>query len=155
MMASSTKSKTGPLPPAYFLVAIVAMVAVHLLVPLGQFLSWPWRLTGALPIMAGLGLTVAADQQFKRAGTPVRPFEPSSALVTDGVFRFSRHPMYAGMILVLLGVGIGLGSAVPFAVVPVFIWLITVRFIGPEEKAMSEQFGGAYAAYKENVRRWL
>ena len=154
-MVATTTSRSGPLPPAYFLVAIIAMVAVHWLMPVRQYLSWPWRLTGALPILLGLGLAIVADQQFKRAGTTVKPFESSSELITDGVFRFSRHPMYVGMVLVLLGIGIGLGSAGPFVVVPVFVWLITVRFVGPEERAMTVQFGGAYEAYKREVRRWL
>jgi protein-S-isoprenylcysteine O-methyltransferase Ste14 len=154
-MVATTKTGRSPLPPVYFFIAIIAMVAVHWLVPVGRFLSWPWRLTGALPILLGLGLAIVAERQFKRAGTAVKPFEPSSALVTDGVFRFSRNPMYLGMVLVLLGLGVALGNAISFVVVPVFAWLIAVRFIGPEEKLMAEQFGDAYEAYRSKVRRWL
>jgi protein-S-isoprenylcysteine O-methyltransferase Ste14 len=154
-MAATTKSGSGPLPLTYFLIAIVAMAAIHWLVPVGRFLSWPWRWIGVLPILLGLGVATVAERQFKRAGTAVKPFEPSSELVTDGVFRLSRHPMYLGMVLVLLGLGIVLGSAIPFVVVPVFTWSITIRFIGPEENAMTEQFGDAYEAYKSKVRRWL
>lgn len=154
-MVATTKSGSGPLPPTYFFIAIIAMAAIHWLVPVGRFLSGPWRWTGALPILLGLGVATVADRQFKQVGTAVKPFEPSSAMVTGGVFRFSRNPMYLGLVLVLLGLGIALGSAIPFAVVPAFVWLMAVRFIEPEEKLMAEQFGDAYETYKSKVRRWL
>jgi protein-S-isoprenylcysteine O-methyltransferase Ste14 len=154
-MGTMIGSRSGPLPPTYFFIAIVAMASIHWLVPLGRFLSWPWRWIGVLPILLGLAVATVAERQFKRAGTAVKPFEPSSALVTGGVFRLSRNPMYLGLVLVLFGLGIALGSAIPFVVVPVFVWSITVRFIGPEEKLMTEQFGDDYEAYKSKVRRWL
>jgi protein-S-isoprenylcysteine O-methyltransferase Ste14 len=154
-MGATTKTRRGPLPPVYFLIAIIAMAAIHWLVPVGRFLSGPWRLIALLPILLGLAFTIVAERQFKRAGTAVKPFEPSSALVTGGVFRISRNPMYLGMVLVLLGIVIALGNAIALVVVPIFIWVIAVRFIGPEEKLMTEQFGDAYEAYKSQVRRWL
>ena len=100
-------------------------------------------------------LNLLADRQFKQRGTTVKPFEPSSALVTDGIFRYSRNPMYLGMYIFLAGLGIGLGSALPFLVIPVFAVWMNLKFVVPEEEMLARQFGDAYAEYAERVRRWL
>ena len=92
---------------------------------------------------------------FSRAGTTIKPFEESSALVTHGPYYFSRNPIYIGLVLVLIGVGLVMGTIAPFAVVPIFIWLIQRRFILPEEAMLEKTFGSVYVAYKRQVRRWL
>jgi protein-S-isoprenylcysteine O-methyltransferase Ste14 len=61
----------------------------------------PWRFAGVLPIAAGIALNVAAARQFKPRNTTVTPFQESSALMTDGVLRWSRNPMYLGMVLIV------------------------------------------------------
>jgi protein-S-isoprenylcysteine O-methyltransferase Ste14 len=63
--------------------------------------------------------------------------------------------MYLGMVIGLVGLFIFLGSISPILVIPVFVWLITNRFILPEEKALEKKFGEAYANYKNKVRRWI
>ena len=65
------------------------MIALHLLLPIVRSITWPWSVAGVLPLLAG-GAAVRGERDCKRAGTPVRPFEPSSALVEAGPFRFSR-----------------------------------------------------------------
>lgn len=154
-MAPATKRSLCLVPPLFFLAAIIAMVVLYWLLPVGQFLSGSWRLAGALPAMLGLVVAIVAAQQFKRAHTTVKPLGESSALVATGMFRLSRNPMYLGLDLVLLGLGLGLGSVVPFVVVPAFHWLVTVLIIVPEEKALAGRFGDAYEAYRRRVRRWL
>jgi protein-S-isoprenylcysteine O-methyltransferase Ste14 len=74
------------LPPAYFLMAIIAMIALHLALPLASWIQWPWTLTGAVPVAIGLVLAFAGSRHFKRVGTTLYPFETSSQLVTGGVF---------------------------------------------------------------------
>jgi len=144
-----------PLPPTYFLVALVAMVALHLFAPGPRLIASLWRLTGLAPIALGLGLNVWADGLFKKHRTEVKPFRESSALVVDGPFRFSRHPMYAGMLAVLAGAAVLAGTLTPFFVVIGMGWLLTAHFVIPEERHMEEQFGEPYRAYKARVRRWL
>ena len=143
------------LPPAGFLAALVLTVLLHRLWPGPRWLAWPWTLLGAFHVLVGVTLNVIADGQFKRAGTTVHPFQPSAALLPTGVFRYSRNPMYLGLVLILTGVAVGLGSATPLAVIPAFIWWITRRFIIVEERALAERFGQAYADYRRRVRRWL
>jgi protein-S-isoprenylcysteine O-methyltransferase Ste14 len=143
------------LPPAWFLGAGALMLALDQLLPLARLVPWPWTLLGALPIVAGIALALAAVRRFHRAGTPVRPFELSNALVTDGPFRFTRNPMYLGMMLVLLGLALLLGTLTPLLVLPAFFALIHLRFVRLEEAFLELHFGEAYRAYKERVRRWL
>lgn len=76
-------------------------------------------------------------------------------MVMDGVFSFSRNPMYLGMVAILLGVAVGLGSTWALIVPPVFMGLIQTMFIRMEERILEEQFGAAYLAYRDRVRRWI
>jgi protein-S-isoprenylcysteine O-methyltransferase Ste14 len=75
--------------------------------------------------------------------------------VTDGVFARSRHPMYLGMVFILAGVALGLGSAGAVLVVPTFALWIRRRFVLPEEAHLEAQFGRRYRDYARRVRRWL
>jgi protein-S-isoprenylcysteine O-methyltransferase Ste14 len=135
--------------------AILLQLLGHFAFPIAEFVRWPWDLLGAALIFAGFGITVYADWQFKRANTPVHPFEKPLSLVTDGVFAVTRNPMYLGLAVALLGTAIVLGTLTPFLVPPLFVWFITVRFIAPEEANLATQFGEAYQAYARRVRRWL
>jgi steroid 5-alpha reductase family enzyme len=101
------------------------------------------------PVIAGVALNLVADGAFHRAGTTVKPFQESSALLTDGVYRYSRHPMYLGFVLILIGVAILLGSLTPWVVIPVFAVLMEVVFIRVEERMLAEKFGPAWLAYKK------
>ena len=155
MADQTTPGRTEFLPPTYLVMAIGLMALLHFTVPVAHWLSWPWRAIGGLPVAAGLVLTLIADGQFKRHATTVKPFQSSRFLVTDGVFALSRHPMYLGMVAALAGLVILLASITPLLVIPVFVWWIQSRFIIPEEKSLSEQFGQAYLEYRSNVRRWV
>ncbi|MGE5443768.1 MAG: methyltransferase family protein [Ignavibacteriales bacterium] len=155
-MAQQQKElQRGPLPLVYFLLAIAFMLALHFVLPLWKWLHWPWNLTGVVPITAGLVIILIADRQFKTPGTTVKPFHLSSRLVTDGMFRYTRNPMYLGMVIILLGMGICLASITPPIVVPVFIYIITVKFIRAEERSLEQQFGQAYTEYRSRVRQWI
>ena len=143
------------LPPVYFLFAIILMVLLYVFLPVVQWFWWPWNLVGLAPMLLGVVLNIVADTQFKRHKTTVKPFQPSSALVTEGLFRVSRNPMYLGMVGILSGLGICLTSLTPLVVIPLFVWWLTVQFIVPEEQGLAEQFGHMYKTYQTQVRRWL
>lgn len=155
-MANENVSKNKRLlPPVYFIVAIALMLLLHFFVPVTSWLPRPWRAAGLLLISIGLSLNVVADRQFKSHNTTVKPFQPSSALVTDGIFHFTRNPMYLGMVVVLVGIGIILATVSPIIVILIFAWWINTRFIVLEEQSLTEQFGQAYIEYRSKVRRWL
>lgn len=155
MNQSSAELRHGPLPPMFLLGAMALMAMLHGLVPLTQLLVFPWRALGAIFIVAGLGLNIWASGLFKQVGTAIKPFAKSSSLILDGPFRLSRNPMYLGMIVLLIGIAIGLGSVTPWLVIPAFVVLVSRRFVVAEEHKMEVEFGAKYLAYCARVRRWL
>ena len=92
---------------------------------------------------------------FRRAGTEIHTFRMPRVLVTDGLFRHSRNPMYLGFLLVLAGLALVLGAAVPLLVVAAFALVVDRWYIRHEERALREAFGDAYDDYCGRVRRWL
>jgi len=76
-------------------------------------------------------------------------------LVQDGPYRFSRHPMYLGMAVLLIGVWLLLGTLTPAVVVPAFVCIMELRFIRAEEASMEQTFGADYRDYRKKVRRWI
>jgi protein-S-isoprenylcysteine O-methyltransferase Ste14 len=142
-------------PPVYLLLCLALMVLVHWFLPGGTALGYPWRALGTVPLVLGIALNLAADQALKRRATAVKPLDHSAALVTDGAFRLSRHPMYLGFVLILLGVALLLGSVTPHALVlgsGLFLDRVFVRF---EEGKLEATFGQAWRDYTTQVRRWL
>ena len=143
------------LPPTYLLIAIVLMLALHFLLPVYKIILMPWNLLGVLPLAGGIALNLSADKAFHEAQTTVKPFEESTALLTTGVFRITRNPMYLGYLLILLGVALIVGSLTPYAVILVFAVLIDRVFIRVEEQMLEKQFGQAWLGYAQEVRRWV
>ena len=143
------------IPPAWLLASALIMVLLRETIPgpslgLDQAAGVGWFLIGG-----GIALAVFVDLIFKRRGTTILPFRESTALVTSGPFRYSRNPIYCGMIAMLIGLGVLLDSATPFVIVPVFGWIIDRYFIRREEADLETVFGAEYEAYKARVRRWL
>jgi len=143
------------LPPTYLLVPLVIMLAIHFIFPGVTIIPLPWNFLGLIPLTGGILLNLNADRLFHLAGTTVKPFQESTALITQGVFRISRHPMYLGFVLILVGVAILLGSLTPWVIVPVFIVRMEIIYIRVEEHMLEERFGLAWMEYKKKVRRWL
>ena len=111
MLKEQSNSKRKPItPPTYLLIALIIMLGLHFIHPEIKFISIPWNLLGLLFLGTGIGISYAAEAQFHRVNTSVKPFVKSTALVTDGMFKFSRNPMYLGFACILLGVAILLGS---------------------------------------------
>jgi protein-S-isoprenylcysteine O-methyltransferase Ste14 len=148
--------KTRPiLPPTYLLVALFGMLILHFIFPGYNLVPPIWNLLGFCPLITGVVLNLIADSAYRRAGTTVKPFQESSALLTDGVYRYSRHPMYLGFVLILLGVAILLRSLTPWIILPIFVVLMERVFIQVEERMLEERFGSTWLAYKKKVRRWI
>jgi len=143
------------LPPTYLFAAIVLMALFHFALPGAKVITFPCGIVGALPFALGIALNLTADRQLKRHGTTVKPFEESSALITDGVFRLTRHPMYLGFALILLGLAVFAGTATPFAVVVLFPLVMELAFVRTEERMLKEKFGDEWRRYRVRVRRWL
>ncbi len=143
------------LPPVYLLIAVLLMAGLNYFTPLHTILAAPITYLGIGLIILGFLIVIWPAASFGRVGTPIRPFEESTDLVTNGMYRVTRNPMYLGMVAVLLGVAVLFGSASPFLLIPIFSWIIQTKFVKFEEALLEETFGDEYIEYKSRVRRWL
>lgn len=143
------------LPPTYLWAAILVMAVLFFVFPVKRIVLFPWNLLGLAPLLLGAALNLVADRAFRDAKTTVKPFEEPAALVTGGAFRISRHPMYLGFVLILLGLAVLLGSLTPFIVLPFFAVVMDRVFIVVEEQMLADRFGQAWLDYKARVRRWI
>jgi len=142
-------------PPIYFLIALVAMVLLNAFAPIGNWLYYPWRYLGIIVIIFGFSLSLGSGIFFRKLGTNPRPGIQANVLVTKGPFRFTRNPMYLGLIAMLVGVSILLGSFSPPIVIPIIFWILHTQFVLQEEKWMESWFGESYLEYKSKTPRWL
>jgi protein-S-isoprenylcysteine O-methyltransferase Ste14 len=118
----------------------------------------PGRLAAAFALAtAGAVVALAGVAEFRRVRTTVNPLRPerASALVTSGVFRWTRNPMYLGLALGLAGVAVGLSNLGAMVLLPAFVAWIDRLQIVPEERALLANFGAAFTDYTARVRRWL
>jgi protein-S-isoprenylcysteine O-methyltransferase Ste14 len=145
-------------PPALVLGALIAGLV------LDRLLAWPPALPGdgmaraIIPgalIVIGAGMFAAGIGNFSMAATPVPTNRPVRALVTTGIHGWTRNPIYAGMLLVYLGIGMATRSA--WILVLALPLIIAIRYgvIAREEAYLERRFGKAYREYKARVRRWL
>ena len=146
---------TPLLPPVVFLLYNGLLIALDKLAPLVHWVPSPWHWLGLIPVTLGTAVAVVGLVQFRRHRTTLRPFHHSSALVTGGLYRRSRNPMYLGLVVVMVGIAWLAGSASVWLVPPLLAFTLWARFIRHEEAMLAERFGPAYAAYRERVRRWV
>jgi protein-S-isoprenylcysteine O-methyltransferase Ste14 len=110
---------------------------------------------GVTSIISGGALMGSFVQAFRRARTPLDPYTPSEALVTDGPYRVTRNPGYLGMALVSAGIALVADAPWALAVLPVAIATIDRGVIAREERYLEQKFGPPYVDYKRRVRRWI
>jgi protein-S-isoprenylcysteine O-methyltransferase Ste14 len=142
-------------PPLVFLGALGAGWLLNWLMPIWSFSSESLREAGGLMGFAGTSLGLWGVYTLLRARTGVRPGQPVTALVTGGPFRYSRNPLYIGLITIYLGVilawGVWWALATLIPALAVVQWRIVLR----EEQFLEARFGEEYRAYKARVKRWV
>lgn len=142
------------------LVMLIIGLLMWLLARMFPMLSFAWLHNGAAAsVMAilGLAISLAGVAAFRRARTTTDPRHPgeASTLLTTGIYRYSRNPMYLGVLLVLVGWAINLGNLLALLCAIVFIAYITRFQIIPEERLLQGKFGEGFESYRRAVRRWL
>lgn len=146
------------IPPPILLVAaaVLMWLAAHY-VPALAFAMPASRAIGIALMIAGVAASVSGARAFHRADTTKDPRHPerATALVTGGIYRITRNPMYLGLALLLLGWGIYLANLLSLVFVLAFIGYLNRFQIVPEERVLDTRFGDAYRQYKRTVRRWL
>lgn len=141
-------------------VGLLLAVLMWWLAPHGPVFGWPQELRAGLTLLlvvVGGSFDMAGLWAFHRQRTTVNPLRPgnASALVTGGVYRITRNPMYMGMACFLLAWATWLGGLAAFVGPVVFVAFITRFQIQPEERVLSALFGPAFTDYTRRVRRWL
>lgn len=143
------------LPPALTLLFAAGMAAAHFIEPNLIFLDYPHSVWGLLPAVIGLAISFIAADHFGRQKANIQTFGEPNRLVTNGLFAYTRNPMYLGMALFLSGIAALSGSLVALALLAIFVVIVDRWYISFEEKAMLRNFGEQYAGYAKKVRRWL
>lgn len=142
-------------PPGFILIYLSITLGLHFLFPQRTTFPLIVRLLGIASLIVGFVIMTWGWALFKNKGTTVIPTETPKIFVTTGPYRFSRNPMYVGMVLMLSGIALALQS-LPVLLTPLaFFFTINHLFIPHEEKRMEEIFGQAYLDYKHRVRRWV
>lgn len=145
-------------PPLLIPLAAAAMCGLAYLGFAPLPLPFAWRAIPATALfLVSAALFAASSRLFAKMGTTRRPQDPgkASALVTTGVYRHTRNPMYLAASCLLLGLGLVLGDLLALLLVPCFVLYLARYQIVPEERALERLFGDAYRNYKRTVRRWL
>lgn len=143
------------MPPTYFYLGILLIILMHFTFPVLQIISYPYTLFGMLLIIFGIILNTLAWLLFIKNKTTQNPFKKPDKFIVKGVYKISRHPMYLGMLTILLGISALLGSLTTFIFPIIFFIIIQTKFIPLEEKNMETKFGKKYLEYKTKVRRWI
>ena len=142
-------------PPRIALTMLIVAAVLQYSLPLSAVNVYSSGIAATVAGLSGFSLMMWAWWQFKRQGVAICPTDPTASLVTGGVFRITRNPMYLGMGMMLIGVAIFVGTA-PFYVVAVAFFLIMDRlFCRYEEEKLANTFGQEFYRYCHKVRRWL
>lgn len=145
-------------PPLALTLAFAAlMVAADRMAPALTLAGLHARVAGTATLLIGGLICLIGVRQFRSQATTVNPLSPdrSSALVTNGIYRHTRNPMYLGFVAMLIGIGTILGSLPALALVPLFIAYLTRFQIVPKERILADKFGASYRAYLKQLPRWL
>lgn len=141
-------------PPVLYAVPLALGLLLQRRVP-AAFLPRPLAMPlGILFLVLGM-VGFAAIAAFRRARTSPNPWRPTTAIVTDGPYRFTRNPMYLGFTLLYLGTTCWVNSLWPLLVLPVILILMQRMVIEREERYLETRFGEEYRSYRSRVRRWI
>lgn len=159
-MLDQTKDTPGVIapPPLIFLSGLVLGWMVHRLYPVyllpPEYLNIS-RISGVFLIISGLAAIITAKVRMQRAKTNIEPWKPTTAIITDGIYSYTRNPVYIAMVVIFLGVELIFNSLwfAPFLV----LVLLAVHYgvILREERYLENKFGEEYLSYKRSVRRWI
>lgn len=157
MSASNDHSNVIAPPPLLFAIALGAGLALDFLLPRIQTgMSGALRYgLAVLFAVTSLALVAGAFGRFRKANTPAKPWLPTSGIVTGGVYRFTRNPMYLAMTLAYIAVAIATNSVGTFLFLVPLLIAVTYGVIAREERYLEAKFGEEYRRYKNSVRRWI
>lgn len=143
-------------PPFWLLAFVLLAWGQARFLPLGLSLDHPVTdFVGGILVGGGLILIALAVVELRRAKTTLNPHGEASAMVTTGIFKRSRNPIYLGGVFLLLGLVLGLDAVAALPLVPIFFWVLETRFVVPEENFLRGRFRADFARYCQKTRRWV
>ncbi|MFL6515043.1 MAG: methyltransferase family protein [Chthoniobacterales bacterium] len=142
-------------PPLLFLLPILAAIPLEWLCPTFLAAGAVRWISGGLFVVLGIALDIAGFVTQRRAGTDPIPYRPTTRIISHGVYRFTRNPMYVGFALCTLGLAILFDSLWILAAVPIGLVLTNLLIVAREERYLERKFGDEYRDYQRRVRRWL
>ena len=151
----SDKPNVLVLPPLLYVAALAAGLLVHWVAPHLILTSSTHYWAGGILVALGVAIAVWGRVLMARAGTNVNPFQPTTAIVTTGPFRFSRNPLYVGLTLTYLGGALLTNSLWVLALLAPVLLIMHFGVVRREERYLEMKFGDAYRAYRARVRRYV
>ncbi len=142
-------------PPVYYGAAFATAMVLQRALPLDMPGRPTTALVGAGVLVAGLGLDLAGVATVLAHRTTIVPHRPVAKLITTGIYRISRNPMYTGLALMVAGGALLAGTWWPLLTLPLALVAVTQLAIKPEEAYLAECYGSTYEDYRRSVRRWL
>ena len=141
-------------PPFLTLFGLISQTFLDAYLPIVQAIVFPlW--TGSVVVVLGLSIIVYTISLFKRQQTDVMPDGNPSILITHGIYKITRNPIYLGMTLILLGAAFLFGTLLTFFIPPLFMATVDLIWIRFEERNLESIFGNRYITYKGSVRKWI
>lgn len=144
------------IPPVWLLAALVITWFTGQAQPFNLSLDFPiTQLLGGLLVGAGVILMALAAMEMRKQRTTIIPHKEADSLVTSGIFKRTRNPIYLGDAAILAGLALRWDAVLALVLVPIFLWVIEKRFIIPEENMLRRKFRADFARYAEKTRRWV
>ena len=140
---------------------VVALMFIVIAYFLGRFAPLPFsppailRYMGLVLSFVGFLLGIGAFLEFRKARTTLDPHGSAKQLVTSGIYRFTRNPIYLGFLLMVIGLPLNSGLYWGIVLAPFYIFLVNRLIIQHEEAYLEKKFGKTYTSYTSRVRRWL
>jgi protein-S-isoprenylcysteine O-methyltransferase Ste14 len=142
-------------PPLIYALTLVLSLLLHQRLPLPLVPHKAKKLLGSILIGGAIVPSILALGKMRKAGTNIAPTQPTTALIVEGPYRFTRNPIYLGMTLLYTSIAVLANSLWPILLLPGVLFVITRGVIEREEAYLAQKFGAPYLAYKTKVRRWL
>ena len=142
-------------PPLIYVAFFLVGLGLQRYVSLPRLPIGTGRALSGVLVLLWLLLMTWSFRRFWASGTSIVPVRPTTALVIEGPYRFTRNPMYLGLMLLYVGVACWFGLVWPLLLVPLLVPVIRVSVIGREERYLTRKFGDEYRQYQAHVRRWL
>jgi len=143
------------IPPVWLLGTLLVMWLWHSMLPIVKFGTMASKTVGALMIVGAMALAIFSIVQFQQAETPVHPRRKPTKLLTDGLYQYSRNPIYLAMVVLAFGAALCFGSLGALIPVAALFWILQDLFIAGEEHHIEKNFGDEWREYAAKTRRWI